>query len=384
MKFFPLVWANLRRKPARLLFTVLSVLVAFLLFGLLAATREAFVGGLDLVGNERLITMHKVSLVQPLPLAYERQIAAVEGVTAVGHGDWLQGYYQEPNNFIPVISVDEDYIAMYPEIVMPDSQRRAWRDSRTAAVVGKSLAARFGWQVGDQVPIRSGIWQNVDGGNTWEVDIAAIYDSTSRAIDTASMFIHYDYFNEGRANAQDTVGWYIEKVADPDAAPQVANAIDALFANSSAQTKTSTEKAWMQSFVGMMGDIGTIVTGIVTAVFFSMLLVTANTMAHSVRERTSELAVLKAVGFSDKRVLGLVLFEAVLITLIGGSLGLFSAWFLTRGMMSTMAQFFPTFFLTADALIIGFGFALILGFLAGLWPGVQALRLRVVTALRAV
>lgn len=383
MKYVPLIWANLRRKPLRLLFTVLSVLVAFLLFGLLAATREAFIGGVELVGNERLITMNKVSLIQPLPGAYENRIAALEGVAAVAHGDWLQGYYQEPANFVPAIAVDGDYLPLYPEIVMPDDQRAAWRATRTAAVVGKTLALRFDWEVGDQVPIQSAIWENVNGGNTWEVDIAAIYDSTSRAIDTASMFIHYEYFNEGRTYGRDTVGWYLEKLSDPEQAPQVADAVDALFANSAAQTKTSTEKAWAQSFVAMFGDIGAIVTAISAAVFFSMLLVTANTMAQSVRERTGELAVMKAMGFSDRGVLGLVLGEAVLITLIGGGLGLFFAWLLSKALASQLAQFLPTFFLTGGALLVGLLCALGLGLVSGLWPGWQALRLRVATALRS-
>lgn len=382
MKFLPLLFANLRRKPLRLTFTLLSVLVAFLLFALLAAMHEAFTGGVELVGNERLITRHKISLIQPLPLAYEGRIEAVDGVIGVAHGDWLQGYYQDPRNFIPVIAVDDDYIDLYPEIIMPDAQRATWEKERTAAVIGKTVAEQFGWKVGDRVPLQSGIWQKSDGGNTWDVTIAAIYDSTSRAIDTASVFIKYDYFNESRQFGRDTVGWYIEKLADPDQAPQIAETIDALFANSTAESKTSTEKAWFQSFVAQVGDIGSIVIGIVGAVFFSMLLVTANTMAQSVRERTSELAVLKAIGFSDTGALALILGEAILVTLLGGGAGLLLGWLISKGLAQQLAQFLPTFYLTGGALLLGVLAAVLLGALAGLWPGVQALRLQIATALR--
>lgn len=383
MKYFPLIWASMRRKPVRLTFTLLSVMVAFILFGLLSATQEAFVAGVDLIGNERLLTRHKVSFIQPLPLAYENRIAAVDGIAAVAHGDWLGGYYQEAGNRFVAVAVDEGYIAMYPEIVIPEGQRMAWRKTRTAVVVGKTLAERFGWKVGDQVPLRSAIWRNVHGGNTWEVDIAAIYDSTSRAVDTATMFLHYDYFNEGRTVGRDTVGWYLEKLHDPARASEVADSIDALFANSTARTKTTTEKAFVQGFVAMFGDIGAIVTYVSMAVFFSMLLVTGNTMAHSVRERTGELAVMKAMGFSDRGILGLVLGEAIMITLIGGSLGLLLAWVISKALAGRLAQFLPSFFLTGEALLVGLLCALLFGVASGLWPSWQALRLKVATALRS-
>lgn len=382
MRFLPLLWANLWRKPMRLIFTVLSVLVAFLLFGILAATREAFSGGVEMIGAERLITIHKVSLIQPLPLSYGRRIATVDGVSQVAHGSWLQGYYQDPKNFVPAIAVDETYLDVYPEIVLREGDYETWKSDRTGAVVGKTAARQYGWKLGDRVPIQSAIWQNRAGGNTWDVTVRGIYDSTSRAIDTMSLFMHYEYFDEGRAYGRDTVGWYIIQLADPAQAPRVSAAVDALFQNSAAETKTSTEKAWAQSFLSQIGDIGAIVTGIVTAVFFSMLLVTANTMAQSVRERISELAVLKALGFSDFGVLVLVLSEAVAVTLLGGLLGLGLAWVVTRGMADMLAQFLPAFYLPPEQIVLGVGCAVGLGLLAGLWPGLQGLRLQVAAALR--
>jgi putative ABC transport system permease protein len=383
MKHLPLLWASMRRKPARLVFTLLSVMVAFLLFGILSATREAFVGGVELVGNDRLITIHRISLVQPLPEAYGHRIAGVDGVESVGFANWMQGYYREPRNFIALIAVDRNYLNLYEEVIIPAERREAWARNRTGVVIGKTLAEQYGWRVGDRIPLQSGIFTRRDGGNTYELTVEGIYDSSSRAFDTASAFMHYDYLDEARSFGQGSVGWYIMRIDDPERAPAIAAAVDTLFQNSPAETKTSTEKAFMQGFVNQMGNIGAIVMGIVTAVFFSMLLVTANTMAQSVRERTSELAVLKAVGFTDAAVLGLVLGEAVMITLLGGLAGLGLAYFVAEDLAAgPLAQYFPGFYLTPAQMLLGAMTAVALGLLAGLWPGVQALRLRVSTALR--
>ncbi len=383
MKYLPLVWANLRRKPARLVFTVLSVFVAFVLFGILSATREAFVGGVELVGNDRLITIHKVSLIQPLPLAHRNRIASLDGVSGVSYATWMEGYYQEPRNFTPLMAVAENYLDMYPEAVIPEEHVENWHRNRTGAIIGRSLAEQRGWKVGDRIPLQSSIFQRVDGGNTWEMTVEGIYDSSSRAFDTTSVFIHYEYLDEGRTWGDGTVGWFLVGIADPDNAAAVAAEVDALFRNSPAETKTSTEKAFLQGFVSQIGSIGTIVIGIVSAVFFSMLLVTANAMAQSVRERTGELAVLKALGFSDTGVLLLVLGESVFVTLLGGIAGLVLAWVAAGALAAgPMALFLPAFIVTPEQLALGVVLAVALGVLAGLWPGVQALRLQVATALR--
>lgn len=383
MKYLPLLWANLRRKPVRLVFTVLSVFVAFVLFGILGATREAFVGGVELVGNDRLITIHRVSLIQPLPLAYRNRIASIDGVSRVAYATWMEGYYQEPRNFTPLMAVDRAYLDMYPEAVIPQEQREGWLRNRTGAIIGRTLAEQRGWAVGDRIPLQSSIFQREGGGNTWDMTVEGIYDSSSRAFDTTSVFIHYDYLDEGRTWGHGTVGWYLVGIADPDNAAVVAADVDAMFQNSPAETKTSTEKAFLQGFVSQIGSIGTIVIGIVSAVFFSMLLVTANTMAQSVRERTGELAVLKALGFSDAGVLLLVIGESVLVTLLGGIAGLAVAWIAAGALAAgPMALFLPAFFVTPEQFVLGVVLAISLGALAGLWPGVQALRLQVATALR--
>jgi putative ABC transport system permease protein len=232
------------------------------------------------------------------------------------------------------------------------------------------------------VPLRSGIWTKADGSNTWEFEISAIYDVTNKVFDTESVWVRYDYFNEGRSFERDTVGWYIIKLADVSRGAEVAKAIDALFANSARETKSSAEKAFNEGFVGQFGNIGKIVTYVVTAVFFSMLLVTASTMAQSVRERTAELAVLKARGFSERGVFGLVLGEALAITLLGALLGLGLGWWLCEGLAISLSRFLPAFELTGEAMVIGAAAAALLGLASGLWPAWRAMRMRMVDALR--
>jgi putative ABC transport system permease protein len=378
-----LMWANLWRRRTRTIVTLLSIFVAFILFAVLAATRQAFVGGIDLIGNERLLTIHKSGLIFSLPIAYRSRIRNVAGVHSVSVGVWMQGYYQEPKNFVPLIAVDDDaYFQMYREIVVPPEQLATWRSERTGAIVGRTVAARRGWKVGDTVPLRSGIWNRADGDNSWEVKVSGIYDVTNKAFDTESVMIHYDYVNEARTFERDTAGWYIIKLDDPSRAAQVARDVDALFANSPRETKTTSEKAFAESFASQVGDMGAIVTSIVSAVLLSMFIVTASTMGQAVQERTAELAVLKAIGFGARRVLLLVLGESLLLTLTGAVLGLGLGYLLCRVLATKLTQYMPAFWFTGEALAAGVAVAVVLGLMAGLWPALRAMRMRMVDALR--
>lgn len=377
-----LMWANLWRRKTRTVVTVASIFVAFILFAVLAATRQAFVGGVDLIGNERLLTIHKSGLIFSLPIAYQNRILSVDGVHSVSVGVWMQGYYQEPKNFVPLIAVDDVYFPMYREIVLPPEQLANWQSERTGAIVGKTVAARRGWKVGDTVPLRSGIWSRENGDNTWELKISGIYDVSNKAFDTESVLVHYDYLDEARTIERDSAGWFIIKLDDPARAAEVAKEIDTLFANSPRETKTTSEKAFAESFTSQVGDVGAIVTYVVSAVLLSMLIVTASTMGQAVQERTAELAVLKALGFSARRVLLLVLGESLLLTLFGAALGLGLGYFVCRALATKLTQFMPAFWFTNEALAAGVAMALALGLLAGLWPAVRAMRMRMVDALR--
>lgn len=382
MKFLYLVASNLKRKKLRTLLTLLSIFVAFLLFGLLSALRQALDGGVSMAGADRLITRHKVSIIQMIPINYMNRVGAMPGVSAVAAQTWFGGIYQDPSNFFPSIPVEpEAFLGIYPEFVITPEQRQAWLAKRTGAIVGRATANRFHWKIGDRIPLKSPIWRREDGNDAWEFDLVGIYDGGKKTTDTSQFFFRYDYFDEGRAFGKGTVSWMTIRVKDPAQADQIAAQIDREFANSPYETKTEPEGAFAAGFAQQVGDIGLIVTGILGAVFFTILLVSGNTIAQGVRERTEEIGVLKAVGFPNGLVLGLVLAESCLIAAIGGLCGLGLAWLITaRG--SPMPGLLPTFYFPPHDLLIGVALVLGLGLVTGLLPAIQAMRLGVSDALR--
>jgi len=384
MKFLYLVWCNLKRKKLRTTLTLLSIVVAFVLFALLSALKLALGAGVNMADANRLIARHRVSFVQLLPHAYMARIARIPGVSLVSHFTWFGGVYQDPKNQFATFPADpEPYLAMNPEVSLPEDQKEAWLKTRTGAIIGRTLATRFNWKIGDRVPLTSPIWPNKSGG-AWEFDIVGIYDGTKKTADTSAFVFRYDYFDEARSYGQGMVGWYQVRIDDPKRAPEIADAIDAEFVNSSAEIKAETEGAMFQGFAKQIGDIGTIVTAILAAVFFTILLVAGNTMAQSVRERTQELGVLKAVGFSNELVLGVVLGESLLITVLGGLAGLTLGWVMVMGLGQAgfIQQYFPLFFIPGHSLILGGVLAVALGIVAGILPALQAMRLRLAEALR--
>jgi len=387
VKFWPLLWSNLRRRKARTLFTFLSVVVAFVLFGYLAAVRVAFRAGVDVAGADRLFVTRKTSIIQPLPKAYQEQIARVPGVVLATHANWFGGIYQNPNTGFQGVFQGpvepERYLEMYPEFLLPEEQKRAWLEDQQGVIVGRKTARRYGWKVGDRVPIQATIWRQKDGSRTWEFNVRGIYDAAHKGVDTTQFLFHYDYFDEARFYGQGLVGWYIVRIADPAQAAEIGGQIDQLFQNSRAETKTVTEKALAQSFADQIGDIGEIIAWILAAVFFTLLVVAGNTMAQSVRERTNELAVLKTVGFTNRAVLGLVLAESCLIALVGGVLGLgLGALAIEAG--DPTGGFLPVFYFPGRDVALGALYVLALGLAAGLVPALQAMRLRIADALRRV
>ena len=382
MKFFPLIWSNLKRKKLRTLLTLLSILIAFLLYGYLAAIEEAFAAGVNMAGANRLSVRHKVSMVQLLPENYKQRMARIPGVADVVHFTWFGGIYQDPKKWFAQFPVDpEPYLAMYPELILSEEAKKKWLETRTGAIVGRKLAERFGWKVGDRVPIQATIWPQAGGNRTWEFDIVGIYDGVKASTDTTGFVFRYDYFDEARAFGKGLVGWYVVRVADPDKATEVAKKIDEEFANSPEETKADTELAFVQAFAKQVGDIGKIMMAILSAVFFTILLVAANTMAQAVRERTEELGVLKALGFTNPQVLMLVLFESCLISAVGGFAGLGLAWLLISAGDPTQGAF-PVFYFPTARMLVGLVMVGALGVVTGLFPGLQAGRLRIAEALR--
>lgn len=382
MKYLAFIWSNLRRSRVRTILTILSVMAAFLLFGYLTAIRTAFSQGIEVAGLDRLVVRHRVSIIQLLDETMERDIERIDGVADATHLTWFGGVYQKPSNFFAQIPVKpEEYLRMFPEILLDEAEVEAWKKTRSGAVIGRSLAERFGWAVGDRVPIRSGIWTRKDGSDVWEFDIVGIYDVAEKGVDDTQMLFRYDFLEESRRWGSGQVGWYTVRIEDPDRAAEIATAIDDLFANAPTQTKTEPEGAFAQGFANQIGDVGLMMTGIVSAVFFTILLVSGNTMAHSVRERTNEFAVLKAIGFTDRSVLGLVLAESLFLALLGGGAGLALSWVLvSAGDPSGGAL--PGFYIPAQDLVVGIWLIVGLAFAAGILPALQARRLRIADALR--
>ena len=381
MRFLHLIWGNLMRRKLRTSLTLLSILVAFVLFGFLCAIKQALVGGVALAGADRLIVRHKVSLIQLLPESYQARMERIPGVAATAHQTWFGGIYQDPKNFFmqnPVVPAE--FMAMFPEFVLPPEQMKAWLATRTGAIVGRKTAERFHWKIGDKIPIMSPIWLR----KTWEFDLVGIFDGEKKGTDTTSLFFRYDYFDETR-KAQNygtgQVGWYTIRVKDPADAAKVARLVDEEFANSPAETKTEPQGAFVQGFANQTGNIALIVASILGAVFFTILLVTGSTMSQAVRERIGELGVLKAIGFTNGQVLTLVLAESCLLTVLGGVLGLGLAVLMTsRG--DPTGGMLPLFYLPTHDVLVGLGISLALGVLTGIFPAQLAMRLRVAEALR--
>ncbi|HEY3645214.1 MAG TPA: ABC transporter permease [Gammaproteobacteria bacterium] len=378
MKYMPLIWANLMRRKVRTVFTLLSVFIAFMLFAVLGAVNQAFTGGVQLADANRLVVTNKVGLINSMPINYADRIATVPGVSQITWQEWVGAYFQDPRQPITGFGVDENsFLQVHDDMSVPPDQAQAWIKDRQGVLIGEGVAKRYGWKLGDHFPLRSNIWRDRQGNSTWDVTVDAIYHGGPGD----QLLMHYKYLDDTRAFRNNQVGMFMLKIASPDKAAPIGEQIDQMFANSDAETKTSTEKAFVQGFAAMLGNIGKIVTGIVTAVLFSMLLVIANTMAQSIRERVSELAVLKALGFSRGGVGSMVLAESLLVTALGGVLGLF----LGAGMASGIGSHLPfvqDFHTPPKTLAIGILLMVVLGLLAGLLPAAQAMRLQVAAALR--
>ncbi len=379
MKYLPFIFRNLFRRKTRTLLTVGSIAVALFLFGLLVTIETSLNAGVDVAGADRLIVRNKTSLIMPLPLSYQERLRQIEHITEATFATWFGGIYQDQKNFFPQFAIDtETYRELFPEFRIQDEQWRAFLADQEGAVVGRTTAERFGWKVGDRIPIQGTIWSGI-----WEFNIRAIYEG-ERAGDDESMFwFHWKYLEERRPFGKGTVGWYTVKLDDPDHAVEVGRAIDERFANSAWETSTETEKAFAAGFAKQIGNIRLLILSIGAVVLFTLLLVTGNTMAMAVRERVPELGVLKTLGFGDRTVLALVLAESLMIALVGGALGLGLAKLFTLGGDPTGGML-PVFYLAPGKMALGAALALFVGFAAGAIPALTAMNLRIVDALRRV
>ncbi|MCY4121271.1 MAG: ABC transporter permease [Acidobacteria bacterium] len=378
MRFLPLVWRTQLRRKVRTTFTLLSIVVAFVLFGYLSAIRVAFGMGVEVAGADRMLVIHKVSLIQPLPESYLGRIAAIDGVEDVSHMTFFGGIYQDPRNFFAQFAVDgESYLRLYPELGLTDEEKQRWLANRTGAVVDRATADRFGWSAGDRIPLQGTIWRT-RAGSAWEFTIDGIIDGATSG--AAQFLFHYEYLAEANVRGRGSVGQYVIRVDDPARSAEIAAAIDSRFANSPAETRTTTEQAFLQSLADQLGNVGAMLTTILGTVFFTLLLITTNTMAQAIRERTSELAVLKTLGFTNGRILALVLLEAGVLAVVGGTVGLGLVSLILSGGDPT-GGFLPEFAIPPRDLTVGACLVVALGAVSATWPGLRATRLRIVDGL---
>lgn len=383
MYYLYFIMKNLGRKKVRTILTCLSIVIAFLLFGLLRTLGNAFDQGANLAGEDRLVTINKITLIQPLPYNYLSKVKGLDGVKVAAQANWFGGYFQEQKNQFPQFAIEaDDYFPIYEDMIsLPEEQMKSWKANRIGVVIGKALVDKYKWKIGDRFPL-IGMFPQQGGSTTWEFEVSGIYEAKTKGIDTNTMFMHYSYFDEARLYGKGTLGWMVVQVKDKSQSELVAKQIDALFANSAAETKTSSEKDFTKSFAKQFADIGFITSIILGAVFFTMLLVAGNTMAQSFRERIPELAVLKTLGFSDTSVMWLVLGEAIFLSVVGGIIGLFFAQIIVTGAADALAATLPGLMMSPQILLQGLLFVVIFGIVTGVIPAVQGLRLQIVAALR--
>ena len=384
MKDLALALAGLGRKKLRTGLLIFAVFIAFLIYAVLAAFSSALTAAAGSSSGDRLTVSNKINFTQSLPLAYVNRVSAIEGVKDLSYSMWFGGYFQEQRNFLIAFAVEpESYARIYKEYVAPPEQVKAFIDNRDSVMVGRALADRFGWKLGQQIPLSSNIWTRSDGTNVYPVVIRAIFDGATPQTSTELIFIPYENFDEARAFGNDQIGNIHVITAGSDQNDRIINEIDTLFANSRAETRTTTEEAFNAAFVDQQGNIGLIVLGVMSASFVTILLIVGNAMAGAIRERTGEIAVMKTVGFTSARIARIVIGETLLIALIGGLIGLaVSVFFISvaRG----FGQFFGAMALTPNVALTAIALMVLLGVLTGAIPAWNAMRVNVVTAFRRI
>ena len=383
MKYLHLIWAALFRRKTRTILTLVSIIAAFLLFGLLDAVRVSFAdAGKSANGAERLQTGARLSFIQPLPQSLGAQLARVNGVKDVAYANWFGGAYQDPHNQVFTFAVSPNYLDLYPEVEVAPDQRKTFETTQDGILAGEIIVKKYGWKIGDKIPLQSQIFPNRQGSKNWNFNLVGVMKSKdSKAFQSQMIIMHWKNFDETTPYNSGMVGWYISRVNDINQSDRIAKSIDALSANSDHETKTQTEQAATQNWVKQMANIGLIVTSIMGAVFFTLILLTGNTMMQAVRERTTELAVLKTIGFSSPSVLMIVLAESVMLLLLGGVIGLGLVSVILPAMSSRSGGMISHADVGVGSWPLGIVLAVVIGVVVGALPAMRAMRLNIVDAL---
>ncbi len=382
MNDFYLIYKNLTRKPLRLILSCFAIFIAFLIFGAVTSLKVVLNSGIELAADNRLVVFNSINFTSPLPIAYTNKVRAIDGVDKVTHANWFGGYFQEPRNQLVVMAVDpESYLSVYEEIVLPPENKANWLQDQQGILVGERIATSNNWKVGDRIPVSSNIFSHKDGGHTWNFVISGIFTGSDEQFDAGFLIFHYDYFKETRTFGGDNIGWLVLTTTDTQLNEQIAKTIDDTFANSQAETDTSTEKAFNKAFIEQIGNIGLIIFGVVFMAFFTILVMVGNTMALAIRERRKEIAVLKTLGFPSIRIFKMVLGESMFLSLLGGFLGLTAAFFIVKVFSIQMARYLPNLILSKEIALQAVGYMVLLGLITGIIPAINALKLTIVTAL---
>jgi len=379
MNSISLLLVNFRRKRVRKILTICSFAMALFLFGLLAIIYDAFYLPIEIAGADRLVVQNKISLIMPLPYSYREKLKQVDGIDLVSFGSWFGGVYQDERNFFVQFAVDtETWNLMFPEFIVPPEQWKAFVEDRQGCIVGQKLADRYGWKIGDRIPLKGTIFQGV-----WEFNLTGIFQAKRPSDDTSQFWFQYKYLDEQSDLMNGYVGWYYVHVDDPDRAEEISKRIDEMFANSPFETVTETEKAWTAAFIKQFGNIKVLLLAVGGVVFFTLILITGSNMAMSIRERTPEIGIMKTLGFSGTRILFMVLAESLVIAMTGGGIGLIMArLFVMRG--DPTGGFLPAFYLSSRNIMLGLAITVLIGLAAGIIPAIQSMRLKIVEALRRV
>ena len=376
-----LVFKNLVRNPLRLCLTVFATFIAFMVYGLLSSFQAALDAGVELSADDRLIVVNKINFTQPLPISYVNKVRAIDHVVGLTHLNWFGGYYQDPQNELVMFAVEpEGFLAVYDEVLMTQEERSNWVSNRQGLIAGKSIAAANGWRVGDRIPVNSSIFMQRNRNREWDFDVVAIYTGADQQTDTNSVYFHYKYFDETQAFGRGSVGRLVVRTEHPRFNEQVIHDIDDMFTNTPYETKTVPEQTFNKAFAEQIGNLGLILTSVVLAAFFIILVIVGNSMVLAIRERTEEIGVMKTLGFTSARVFSLVLAESLVLALVGGLLGLLSANVLIAAANRSSYQL-PTLILDAETVIKALLIMLTLGLVTGILPALKALRLNIVNAL---
>ncbi|VAV96594.1 ABC-type antimicrobial peptide transport system, permease component [hydrothermal vent metagenome] len=382
MNDFSLIFGNLFRKKLRTILLIISILTAFLIFGVLGAFYKAWNAGTDMAAADRLITVNKINFTVSMPIAYLNKVRSIKGVKRATSASWFGGYYREPRNFVQSFAVDaQSYLEVYPELVFPDGQKQAFLNTRNCLAVGVDTALQYGWEVGQNIPLKSSIWQQGDGSDAWDFTICAIFDGDKEAIGANYAIFHYAYFNESLAFAKDMIGWMVLNSENASQNDAVSERVDALFANSMYETETSSESAFNKAFLAQLGNISLILTMVIGAAFVTILVIVGTTMVMAVTERTREIAVMKTLGFQTGRIFRMVLSEAMLLSFLGGLLGLGLSFVLVKVLAGLMASFMPGMALSGQIAGFAIGLMVLLGLATGVLPAIKAMHVKMIDAL---